>query len=350
MLRIGIILIIFTVFGIYQDQKQENEPLKGPDVQTLEDKDDQLDQSTETPPGERPKTGLSVYIGKNVSEIKKEFGEPDRIDDSAFNYDWWVYNVPDTEYIQFGVRDKKVVSLYAIGNGLDVAPYKLGQKLEDIYRFTIVDSEIVVKSDSGSYQFELNEEDLNTRLLVPLGDLYAQLYLDKFTGELSSIRFMDSETLVAMHPYEMMYRGELAEEVPPSEEEWADVNEANEKQIYAITNIMRKQYGESTLQWDETTANAARGHSREMHDKNYFSHESDAMGSLQDRLDKLGVPYQTAGENIASQYLDGPEAVHGWLNSDGHRKILLDKAFTHIGVGVYKGYYTQNFIKKPDLP
>ncbi|MGK0698226.1 CAP domain-containing protein [Priestia flexa] len=51
-----------------------------------------------------------------------------------------------------------------------------------------------------------------------------------------------------------------------------------------------------------------------------------------------------AGENIASNYTDGPAAVEGWLNSEGHRKALLNNDFTHLGVGVYEKFYTQNFI------
>lgn len=52
------------------------------------------------------------------------------------------------------------------------------------------------------------------------------------------------------------------------------------------------------------------------------------------------------GENIAYNYVDGPAAVEGWLNSEGHRKALLNQDYTHLGVGVKEKYYTQNFIKK----
>ena len=38
------------------------------------------------------------------------------------------------------------------------------------------------------------------------------------------------------------------------------------------------------------------------------------------------------------------EAVHGWLNSPAHRNVLLDKDFTHLGIGAYGKYYTQNLI------
>ncbi len=347
-MRILIILVIILIIGIYQGQKQENEPLRGPETQTLkENKDNQLNQHIETP-GERPTSGLTTWIGKDTQKVKESFGEPKRIEPSSYGYEWWVYPISTNQYIQMGVQNHKVVTLYAIGNQVDVAPYKLGQRLEDIYRFTIVDSEIVVNDETGAYQFELNEEDLNTRLLVPLGDIYAQLYLDKFTGKLTSIRFLDSKTLIEMHPYEMMYRGELAEEKEPSDDEWEKVNKASEQQIFDITNVIRHQFEENALEWDEETAQVARGHSIEMYNKDYFSHDSPTFGDLTQRLEKEGVRFKAAGENIASQYSDAPEAVHGWLNSESHRKILLEQDFTHLGVGVYKGLYTQNFIEKTD--
>ncbi|OXS63378.1 uncharacterized protein YkwD [Bacillus sp. V-88] len=341
-----IIFVIILIIGIYQGQKQENKPLKGPETQTLkEDKENQVNQSIETP-GERPTSGLSTWIGKDTKMVKEAFGEPERVEPSPYGYEWWVYPISTKQYIQMGVLNQKVVTLYAIGNQVDVAPYKLGQRLEDIYRFTIVESEIVVNDDSGAYQFELNEEDLNTRLLVPLGNIYAQLYLDKITSRLTSIRFLDSRTLIEMHPYEMMYRGELAEETEPSEDEWDKVNTASEQQIFDITNVIRHQFDEESLEWDEETAEIARGHSKEMYQEDYFSHDSPTLGDLTQRLEQGDVRFKTAGENIASQYMDAPEAVHGWLNSEGHRKILLEKNFTHLGVGVYKRFYTQNFIEK----
>ncbi|MBR3119412.1 MAG: CAP domain-containing protein, partial [Oceanobacillus sp.] len=44
---------------------------------------------------------------------------------------------------------------------------------------------------------------------------------------------------------------------------------------------------------------------------------------------------------------DAPAAMEGWLNSEGHREALLSNDYTHIGVGVHRLYYTQNFLGKP---
>lgn len=68
---------------------------------------------------------------------------------------------------------------------------------------------------------------------------------------------------------------------------------------------------------------------------------------LKERLASEEVYYLAAGENIAAQYPDAPAAMQGWLNSKGHREALLEDDYTHLGVGVYHFYYTQNFLQKP---
>src|SRR5699024_667617 len=119
----------------------------------------------------------------------------------------------------------------------------------DIYRSTLLETEILIQLSSGTYRFELTEEDLNIRPLVQMGEIFAQLIIDKFTGQLSSIRFMDKLTLVKTRPYEMSYRGELLDSDSLSERQWREVENSNEKQIFDLTNIIRKRFDLEPLNW-----------------------------------------------------------------------------------------------------
>jgi uncharacterized protein YkwD len=60
-------------------------------------------------------------------------------------------------------------------------------------------------------------------------------------------------------------------------------------------------------------------------------------------MKEVGITYASAGENIAYGYGNDILVMDGWINSAGHRQNLLYDHFTHLGVGVYDGYYTQNF-------
>ncbi len=297
---------------------------------------------------ERPKEGLSLLIGKNISNVKKVLGDPQRIDETMYGYQWYIYNQDDKRYLQVGIEKNQVVTLFALGENLDVAPFEIGQPVEEIFNTQNIDTNINIDHNGNSFRFELNDTDLNLRPVVQLGDIYVQLYIDKFTGVLSSVRFLNAETMIKQRPYELIYSGHLVEADPPSDEQWRLIEEGTEKEIFDITNVLRTRYKLNPLIWDENTAVAAYQHSKDMAENNHFSQTSKKSGSLTDRLNKAKVTYRTAGENIAAKYTDGPEVVEGWLNSQGHRESLLNKEYTHLGVGVYKKFYTQNFIQKEE--
>lgn len=293
-----------------------------------------------------PKEGISTLIGKNQSVLIKMLGQPSRIDPTTYDYDWWIYNQDDQKYVQIGVENGKVVTVFAIGDQTSAAPFKIGQAIDEIYTHLFFTTEVNFNHAGSSYRFELSEEDMNIRPLVKLGNIYAQLYFDKFTSTLSSVRFMNAATLIKQRPYELVYRGNLQEPAPVSEEKMLLVEKGSEQQIFDVTNIIRQRHQLRPLKWDEATAQVALGHSKDMYESQYFSHTSKKFGDLSKRLETANVPFKLAGENIAANYVDGLAAVEGWLNSKGHRDAMLNSEFTHLGVGVYQKYYTQNYIQR----
>jgi uncharacterized protein YkwD len=296
---------------------------------------------------EKPSEGMSLLIGKSLTELLNELGPPQRIDETLYGYQWYIYNLDNT-YAQIGMENNRVVTIFALGEKLNVAPFKIGQPVEEIFNTQFIDTNINIEYNGNSYRFELNDNDLNLRPIVQLGDIYVQLYIDKFTGTLSSLRFLTTETLIKQRPYELVYRGELIETSVPTVEMREAIEAGAEQEIFEITNVLRKRHQLKPLKWDEVTSEVAYGHSKDMAETNDFSHESKEFGSLSDRLNRAEVAYEAAGENIAANYTDAPAVVEGWLNSKGHRESLFNKDFTHLGVGVYKKYYTQNFIQKAE--
>ncbi len=84
-----------------------------------------------------------------------------------------------------------------------------------------------------------------------------------------------------------------------------------------------------------------------MENNNYFSHTSPTYGSPFDMMKSFGITYNTAGENIAKGQKTAEDVVNGWMNSEGHRKNILNSAFTQMGLGYTKGdttYWAQMFI------
>lgn len=292
--------------------------------------------------------GLGAWIGKTEEEVKQTFGQPARIDPSAYGYVWWIYNDLKT-YMQIGILNGRVVTIYACGPEVNIAPFQFDRSINELLQTMPLQDEIHVQLDDGVYRFQLTEEDLMIQPLLSFGDAYVQLYIDRFTGKLSSVRWVDWETLVKLRPYELEYRGPLPE-VALDETIAKQIERANAKQIFDITNVMRIRHGLSPLQWDERVAKVAYGHSKDMAENKFFAHESPTNGDLQQRLTKANIPFELAAENIAAEYVDAPAVVEAWLNSRSHRQTLLNEKLTHLGVGVYKRHYTQNFIRPFSQP
>jgi len=124
--------------------------------------------------------------------------------------------------------------------------------------------------------------------------------------------------------------------------------------IWKNTNAERAKNNLPPLVYDEGLADMARQHSRNMVAFGFFDHTDQIGHKVNGRKKRLypQLIVSSIGENLARFYnTDGiytpQEIVSGWMKSPLHRENILDKRFTHIGVGVinYEGMLlaTQNF-------
>lgn len=123
---------------------------------------------------------------------------------------------------------------------------------------------------------------------------------------------------------------------------------AYEQKVVDLTNQERAKNGLPALKVDLALSKMARDKSKDMQANHYFDHTSPTYGSPFDMMKKYGISYTAAGENIAMGQKTPEEVVNAWMNSEGHRRNILNSNFTYIGVGyVAEGnYWTQEFIGK----
>lgn len=123
---------------------------------------------------------------------------------------------------------------------------------------------------------------------------------------------------------------------------------AFEQKVVDLTNKERAKQGLPALKLDTKLSQVARTKSLDMKNKGYFSHMSPTYGSPFDMMKQFGISYTSAGENIAKGQRTPKEVVNAWMNSEGHRANILNKSYTHIGVGYVESgnIWTQMFIKK----
>jgi uncharacterized protein YkwD len=107
--------------------------------------------------------------------------------------------------------------------------------------------------------------------------------------------------------------------------------------IVSEINALRAKRSLPRLVVSAQLATAARTHSHNMAHAGFFAHDS-ASGSFAERIQRYyrssGFRSWRAGENLlwASPDIDAKRAVEMWLESPGHRHILLTPAWREIGL------------------
>jgi uncharacterized protein YkwD len=128
-----------------------------------------------------------------------------------------------------------------------------------------------------------------------------------------------------------------------------------EKEIFHLVNAEREKMGLNELKYDEKLADVARIHSKNMVEKDFFSHVDPEGRGPQERVETYytEIIARGFGENIGYMHGENEEAVArnlmvSWMDSPEHRANILNDQFSHIGVGVKQNgpqyYATQKFI------
>lgn len=97
---------------------------------------------------------------------------------------------------------------------------------------------------------------------------------------------------------------------------------------------------------------SARAHSEDMIERDYFAHETPEDEDAFERMKRAGYTLDgyssiKTGENLAWRTHSGPRpelsdaelVIEGWLDSEGHRRNLLDPEFREVGIGAATGEY-----------
>lgn len=108
---------------------------------------------------------------------------------------------------------------------------------------------------------------------------------------------------------------------------------AQERIAGNLLNSDRAAYGLPALTLDPALCRIARIKSQDMRDNQYFAHTSPTYGDVREMLSRFGYSYAAAGENIA-HHATVEKSQAALISSPGHRKNILSRSFTRVGIGV----------------
>ncbi|MCK1993299.1 LysM peptidoglycan-binding domain-containing protein [Peribacillus muralis] len=140
----------------------------------------------------------------------------------------------------------------------------------------------------------------------------------------------------------------LPSDQPTAKQEY---DQTVEQQILRLVNEERSKAGLPNVEMDTSLSHTATLKSEDMRDHDYFNHTSPTYGSPFEMMKSFGITYKYAGENIAAGQPSSASVMKSWMNSPGHKANILNKNYTHIGIGYatggkYSHYWTQHFIGK----
>jgi uncharacterized protein YkwD len=110
---------------------------------------------------------------------------------------------------------------------------------------------------------------------------------------------------------------------------------SSEASLLNTMNTVRKSHGLPALRVDFHLVRAARAHSADMMQRQYFAH-----GSVGGRVVAAGARGPLFGEDLAwAQGITAWWVVNHWLASPSHRAILLRPGFRRVGIGYSFGTF-----------
>ena len=118
-----------------------------------------------------------------------------------------------------------------------------------------------------------------------------------------------------------------------------------ENELIRLVNNERTKAGVAPLEMDLSLMQSCKIRAEEITIQ--FSHERPNGVSC---FSVIAFESKASGENIARGQADASSVMASWMNSEGHRKNILNPNFTHIGVGYTLNnnttYWVQLFVKK----
>ncbi|RTZ78674.1 MAG: CAP domain-containing protein [Gammaproteobacteria bacterium] len=104
------------------------------------------------------------------------------------------------------------------------------------------------------------------------------------------------------------------------------------------------------LTWNSKLESAARRHSRDMADNDFFSHTGSDGTNVADRAREAGYDYSYIAENIAAGYKTPEAVMEAWMASPPHCTSIMSKNYREFGNAMvwsdntqYPTYWTMVF-------
>ena len=242
-----------------------------------------------------------IALDMTQYQVANELGSPKRTITMSSTESWQLFHSSYSSFIAVGYISGKVVSVYSM-------------------------------SSNASSQFR--NTDTNTSVTLEQAKTYGGVGLKVYTDT------NDSDRIYAIMLYDnksniTAYRTLSAD--------------GTEQLLSEIINAFRAQKSIAALTFNTKLASAARAHSNDMSQYNYFDRTGRDNSTYLTRAVRAGYDSGISGEeNIAANCADAVDFLNSWVNAKTQRANLLNTSYTAAGIGyapgtnysTYKNYCT----------
>jgi len=173
----------------------------------------------------------------------------------------------------------------------------------------------------GAHYFQIRDLDA---ALVPGGKDFSVVW----DGQGNAIRI---DTSRGYDPNETMPQGAAG-----ADTQTVTIEEMK-AELIRLTNVERRNAGLAELEALPELMDCAQAKAQDFLDNHYYGHKSPVYGASYEMIRRFVPDASGAGENLAGCMSTAEEAFEGWRCSKEHSAILLERRFTHIGIGIVEG-------------
>lgn len=274
----------------------------------------------------------NIQIGDKMETVIQELGKPKRITTNEYGTEWHTFHTDYQNFLMVSFDTSYRVNGLFTNNDL----------ISTTYGFKLNSPKSVVQQALGEPLKQIRKGNINY-LLHDDGEMDTFLIENVYVTVFYDVH--ENHTVTAIQILSDSLEKQKAALYGKASEA---LRTGFEFQLFDLTNAARVHHSIPPLQWESTIRGTAYKHSADMAEHRYFSHTNLDGQSPFERMTMDGIDYSVAGENLAYGQSSSIFAHEGLMNSMGHRKNLLKKEFTLLGVGVAfsdekQPYYTENF-------
>lgn len=265
-------------------------------------------------------------------------------DDMSFKY-WEL-----TEVNENGMPvDSEMLANISFDGATPANKYKIGQENYSITAYvyqvpTTINAKISMRGDvTSDGKIDLYDAIFVAGYLININQFKSEFH--EFTGDYNTDGIVDIYDVIDIS--KTILQQSVTEQTSERQQREKYINE-----VLRLVNIERAGAGLDPLKLDTKLCAAAQTRAVEISTQTEIEHTRPNGTECFTVLDEMNISYYYAGENIAGGYLTPEAVVQGWMNSEGHRKNILDPYYNKIGIGFYKKdnskyqyYWSQFFIQ-----